>query len=185
MFAGYTIETISKSHPGYEPKDGKEPPENPNYCFVDLATADEAIKAIASLNGLSKWNGTLKVAQSRSRSGRLGERRRLFVAGLPEFPDEETAESRIRELFEGFELTSVTKLFLPKDEAKRAEGNHCYCFVEVSTDEDADRAQKSLDWKEIWDSVVRVKPAFSGEKAGREPSDRSSPNVREKQTWRS
>ena len=130
---------------------------------------------------MTKWNGTLKVKPSRGRSARLGERRRLFIAGLPEFPDQETTESRIRELFDGFELTSITKLFLPKDESKRAEGNHCYCFVEVSNDEDADRAQKSLDWKEIWDSVIRVKPAASGggDKGGKEPSDR-----KERQTWR-
>lgn len=155
---------------------------------MDLATAEEAAHAIEALDGSSRWNGILKVKPSRGRSKRLGERRRLFVAGLPEFPDQETTETRIRELFDGFELTSVTKLFLPKDETKKAEGNHCYCFVEVSTDEDADRAQKSLDWKEIWDSVVRVKPASSGggvDKGGfggREPSDR---NVVQRQTWRS
>lgn len=181
MFTGYNIEVISKSHPGYESRDNEES-INRNFCFVDLATAEEASNAIATLDGLVKWNGTLRVKTSRGRSGRLGERARLFVAGLPEFPDQETTEIRIRELFDGYNLTSITKLFLPKDDVKKQEGNHCYCFVELSNEDDTDKAQKALDWKEIWDSTIRVKPAFSGEKGGKESIERV---VKEKQTWRS
>jgi hypothetical protein len=89
----------------------------------------------------------------------MNELRRLFVAGLPNFPDQEATEHEIRELFAGYDVTSVSKLFLPKDLPQIGGGNHCYCFVELADDEQAVRAKANLDWKAMWGGEVRVKSA--------------------------
>jgi RNA recognition motif-containing protein len=171
LFAGYTVEVVSKLISAHESK--KDEIGNHNYCFVDLATADEAAQAIGALDGLSKWNWDIKVRQASGSSGKLRERRRLFVGGLPEFTDQQTTETRMRELFGGFQVTVTSRLFLPRDEAKKSqEGNHCFCFVELGSEEETDRALATLDWKEMWDSVVRVKPANS---SGKGTTDKPAP----------
>ena len=73
-------------------------------------------------------------------------------------------------------MTSVSKLFHPKDEAKKnEEGNHCYAFVELEDEEATDNAQRELDWKEVFGGTVRIKSAYSAPDKG----------VREKNNWRS
>jgi hypothetical protein len=42
------------------------------------------------------------------------------------------ADGGVRELFEGYEIQSITKLFAPREEKRDEEGNHHYCFVEAS-----------------------------------------------------
>ena len=110
------------------------------------------------------WGGHIKVNHTTGASGKLGERRRLFVGALPEFPDQENLEAGVKELFEGFEVSNVSKLFLPREMSEEREGNHCYCFVELADEIQTDKAILELDWKEKWDGKVRVKPATSNPK---------------------
>lgn len=175
LFAAFNVLVVSKVHPFYEAR-GAEESDNKHYTFVDLASAKEVEQAVAALDGTKIWGGTVKVQASKSHSGRLKERQRLFVAGLPEFEDQAETEEKIRGLFKGYELNSISKLFLPKDEAKKSdEGNHCYCFVELKDEVDTDKAQQELDWKDMWGGVVRVKSAYSAPDRG----------IREKTHWRS
>lgn len=136
---------------------------NHNYCFVDVRSANEAQAAIAALDGLKKWDWTLKVNLSRGTSGKLDERRRIFLGGLPAFPDQEATDAGVRELFKGFEIKSISKLFAPREE-KDDEGNHHFCFVELADEEQTDAAIKELDWKDMWGWKVRVKPATGSSK---------------------
>lgn len=162
LFEAFNVETVSKLVSAHESTKGK--PGNHNYCFVDLASAEEAEEAIKVLNGKEMWDWHIKVNHTSGASGKLGERRRLFVGGLPEFADQEATEAGVKELFEGFEVSKVSKLFLPRETSEEREGHHCYCFVELADESEIDKAILELDWKEKWDGKVRVKPATSNPK---------------------
>ncbi|KAL2068501.1 hypothetical protein VTL71DRAFT_14838 [Oculimacula yallundae] len=102
LFKGYNIQTISKPISAHEST--KDFPGNHNYIFVDLGSAEEAKIAAQKIDRFYKWGGNLKVSISKGISGKLAERRRLFVGGLPRFPDQETTDLNIRELFDGFDI---------------------------------------------------------------------------------
>lgn len=162
LFEGFNIEVVSKMISPHEST--KEKPGNHHYCFVDLASAGDAESAIKTLNGKEVWGWKIKVNHTTGASGKLGERRRLFVGGLPEFTDQDSTEAGIKDLFEGFELLKISKLFLPRESSEEREGSHCYCFVELADEDQTDRAILELDWKEKWGGKVRVKPATSNPK---------------------
>lgn len=109
------------------------------------------------------WGWCIKVNYASGQAKKPGERHRLFVGGLPEFPDQEATEARVRELFEGYEVSKVTKLFYPREQSEEREGHHCYCFVELADESQSDKAIMEQDWKEMWEGNVRVKPALSKE----------------------
>ncbi|KAK0130322.1 hypothetical protein ONS96_000843 [Cadophora gregata f. sp. sojae] len=163
LFKDYNVKVISKPISAHESKKGL--PGNHNYCFVDLATPEEAAAAATALDNMPKWDWNIKVSVSRSTSGKVTERRRLFVGGLPEFADQDTADRKIQELFEGFEIATISKLKVPQDNGDGKKKN-CFCFVDLVKDEDADRALLELDWKEKWGIQVRVKPATSSNTPG-------------------
>jgi RNA recognition motif-containing protein len=162
LFEGFNVEVVSKLLLTNEFM--REKPGNHNYCFVDVASAGDAEAAIQALNGKEVWGWHIKVNHTTGASGKLGERRRLFVSGLPEFADQDATEASIKELFEGFEVSKVSRLFLPRESSEEREGSHCYCFVELADEQQTDRAILELDWKEKWDRKVRVKPATSNAK---------------------
>jgi len=158
LFEGFKVDVVSKVISAHESK--KQLPGNHNYLFVDLVSAEEAEPAIRQLNGLEKWGWKITVNHSSASSKKLGERRRLFVGGLPEFSDQDATDAGIRELFEGYKISVVSKLFLPRDSSEAREGNHAFCFVELEDEEQTDRAIVELDWTEKWNGKVRVKPAI-------------------------
>lgn len=197
VFEKFNVTNVSKQFS--PPENKKHLPGNRYYAFVDLATTQECEDAIATLDGVDRWNWRIKISPaftptppqtnkpnesySSGPHGKPAPSKRLFVAGLPEFLDQETTERSMRELFEGFELKSISKLFYPKEPPKEGEGNHCFCFVEVTDFEQADRARLELDWKVMWDGEVRVKTATpSG--GGRKSEDRASRDERPSRGWR-
>lgn len=157
---GFEVEVISKLVSPHETK--RDEPGNHNFCFVDVGSTEIAEAAIAALNGLEKWDWKIKVSKASGTSKKLGERKRLYVGGLPEFTGPEATEESVRELFAGYEVKTVSRLFPPRQERMDEEGNHYYCFVELSDEEQTDSAVEALDWKEMWGWKVRVKHAFSG-----------------------
>jgi len=167
---GLRVEIISKLISRHESKKDEE--GNHNYCFVDVASAEDAESAIALLNGLERWGWRIKVSRASGTSGKLAERRRVYVGGLPEFASQEMTEAGIRELFGPFEIKMVSKLFKPREPRTDDGGNHCYCFVELANEEQTDAAIQSLDWKEMWGWKVRVKPALGNEKQGEKQGPR-------------
>jgi RNA recognition motif-containing protein len=146
------------------PHDSKKGEEgNHYYCFVDLVSASDAEAAIVALNGLERWGWRLRVNRATGTPTKLGERKRVYVSGLPEFDGQESTEAGIRELFGTYEVRTVSKLLQPK-EPKSEEGNRCYCFVELADEEQREAAIAELDWKEMWGWKVRVKPATGTER---------------------
>ena len=162
LFKDFQLEVVSKLLSSQEAKRYKQ--GNHYYCFVDLSSTEEASAAIQALDGLEKWGWNIKVDRSSGSSGKLAERRRLFVGGLPEFQDQEAAEAGLRALFDGYEIKEMSKLFPPSGEKMAEEGNHMYCFVELANEDQTDAAMEALDWKEIWGWKVRVKPATGNAK---------------------
>ncbi|EPQ66643.1 Bgt-4618 [Blumeria graminis f. sp. tritici] len=135
------------------------------YCFVDLATYADADRAIRDLNGASKFSSCprpLKVNRASGISKKLGERRRLYFGGLPKFYDQFELELVVREIFEDFNVSSVSKLFTPREVNGARAGSNChFCFVELETEEETTRAMSELDWKKMWGGRLRVKPSTS------------------------
>lgn len=159
---GFKVEVISKLISPHE--SARDEPANHHFCFVDLPSSDDAERAISVLNRLEMWESKIKVSKATGTSGKLGERRRLYVGGLPNFEGPDAISEGIRELFQGYEAKVVSRLFSPKEERADEEGNHHYCFVELENEEQTDSAVKDLDWKEMWGWKVRVKPALGGNK---------------------
>ncbi|TAQ89480.1 hypothetical protein B7494_g2239 [Chlorociboria aeruginascens] len=164
---GFNVQAVSKM---ISPHESKQFQGNHNYyCFVDLSTKEEANAAIAALDGLEKWNCKIKVDRATGTSGKLGERRRLFVGGIPDL-EEQAAEREIRDLFSDFEIKTISKLFSPKESLKGEPGNSRFCFVELADEQQTDNAIASLDWLDKWDGKVRVKPALGDSKPPHRPT---------------
>jgi len=73
VFKEFKVETVSKVIAPHESKLGT--PGNHYYCFVDLASVDEAQAAAAALDGVeSPWGGNLKInaAKARTTERRMG-----------------------------------------------------------------------------------------------------------------
>jgi RNA recognition motif-containing protein len=156
LFAGFDVLVISKLIS--TPEEKRYHNGHHNYCFVDLSAPEEAQRAMTELDGKEKWGWKIKVSVSNGSSRKISERRRLFISGLPEFPDQQATEDGIRELFKEFDVLMISKLNLPRDLSAGTDG-HCFCFVELATQEEADKAMVELDWNELWGGKVRVKPA--------------------------
>lgn len=106
------------------------------------------------LKRLTKWGWKLKVSITTGISGKLSQRIRLLVSGLPQFPDQETTELNVRELFAEYELSTISKL-----EISESEEQGCLCFVEVAFEAETDRALLNVDGKERWGVRISVQPA--------------------------
>jgi RNA recognition motif-containing protein len=140
---GFKFEVTSKLVSPHESK--KDEPGNHNFCFVDLAPVDAAKGAISTLDGLEMWGLQIKVRITSGTSKELGERRRLYVGGLPSFTSPEAADEGVRELFAEYEVKVVSRLFPSRQERMDEEGNHHYCFVELANEEQTDSAVEALD----------------------------------------
>jgi RNA recognition motif-containing protein len=111
---------------------------NPSYCFVDLVDADEARRAIETLNGTSLLGRVLKVKPcviKKPSQGKdqpvidrwartdaegywrgVGDKEvRLFVAGLPKPGSQVEGEKMMREIFSGFKVYVQISAFLSED----------------------------------------------------------------------
>lgn len=68
----------------------------------------------------------------------------------------------MQELFgsEGFELTAVSKMISPHPSKVSEPGNHYYCFVDLVSAEDAERAIEAFNGREVegW-GAIRVSKA--------------------------
>ncbi|RFU31515.1 hypothetical protein B7463_g4821, partial [Scytalidium lignicola] len=172
LFKDYDIDidAVSKLISPHETK--KNDLGNHYYCFVDLSSELDLDHAINSLNNIEKWNWNIKVSRANGVSGKLNERKRLYVGGLPLFKDQITADSEIKALFERYDIQTISKLFPPHESRKDEAGNNHYCFVELADGQQADSAIEALDWKEKWDWKIRVKHATGNAKGSEKPASR-------------
>jgi RNA recognition motif-containing protein len=87
---------------------------------------------------------------------------RVYVGNLPRIEPQSAADAQMQEFFgsEGFELTAVSKLISPHPSKASEPGNHYYCFVDLASAEEADRAIDALNGREVegW-GAIRVSKA--------------------------
>ncbi|TGO53114.1 hypothetical protein BOTNAR_0304g00080 [Botryotinia narcissicola] len=88
--------------------------------------------------------------------------RRLYVGGLPRIDDQETANRKIREIFEGFDVEVVSKLISPHPSKVEEGGNHYYCFVDLANNTQVNDAVKMFDGNEWGLKVSRASGGASG-----------------------
>jgi hypothetical protein len=77
----------------------------------------------------------------------LEEGRRLFVGGLPQIPNQDALNAEMKELFQGFNVEAVSKIISPNDYWRSKPGSHHYCFVDLSSAEEAQKAAAALNGK--------------------------------------
>jgi RNA recognition motif-containing protein len=162
LFKDYDVEVISKM---ILPHHGFMNPIKSRYCFVDLKSRQDADAAIAALNGIGKWNCDLDVSRSSGISGKLHERSRVYVGGLPLFEDTETLKSEMEALFESFGKVKVVSAILA-EKIPGSRKNTSYCFVEFDNGVQSDAAIAALDQTSRWNGTITVRQANPSQKAG-------------------
>jgi RNA recognition motif-containing protein len=158
LFGSFKINVVSKLISPHSSI--LEAPGNHYYCFVDLHKTEDVDGAIATLNGLDMWNWNIIISRaSKAISGKLHERQRLYVAGLPTLEDEKTLKNEITGLFQRFGEVKLVSKVLQKSDSNPDHKNTGYCFVEMADGAQADAAIASLDQTERWDWKVSVRRA--------------------------
>ena len=149
---------------------------NPSYCFVDLQAGIDAASAMEALQGQLVRERPIRVrldtreghespvckertfvfdrwARSDAKDHWIApteEGRRLWVGGLPWMYHQYTVNVEMKRLFQGWNITAVSKLVPPVHarayhiDPKEA-GLHCYCFVDFASTEDAEQAAVTLN----------------------------------------
>jgi len=88
---------------------------------------------------------------------------RLWVGDMPRIEPQAAVDAEIQQLFAGFELTAVSKIINPlrqQPSRARIKGNSYFCFVDLATREEAERAALTLNnAMGSWGGRVRVKIA--------------------------
>ncbi|KAK5651529.1 hypothetical protein OQA88_11983 [Cercophora sp. LCS_1] len=111
-------------------------------------------------------------------NGKLSEVKRLYVGGLPKMIDQEQNQQEVGAIFSGYDVTAIGKRITPHVSTREKEGNFHYCFVDLSTPEEAERARRDLDGKTI-NGIGRLRVSIAkGAPTKREelnPEDISSP----------
>lgn len=90
------------------------------------------------------------------------EKRRLFVGGLSDISDQRFVNAEMRELFQGFDIQAVSKRVLPAHRNMDIPATgQCYCFVDLPSVEEAQRALLELDGKPTpYGGVYKVNVAY-------------------------
>ncbi|KAH9215888.1 hypothetical protein DL95DRAFT_499357 [Leptodontidium sp. 2 PMI_412] len=168
LFSIFEVEVFGRQISAYESKLNVK--GNHNYCFVQLASPGEAAVAATFLNQQTKWDGIIKATVASSTPSNAYDRR-LYVGGLPKFPDFNSTVKNIEEVFQGFQIFTISTLKVPKDQGGGAKKS-CFCFVTLVNESDVDRALSELDGKQKWDGEVRVQKYRSLGHRGRKAESR-------------
>ena len=75
------------------------------------------------------------------------EGRRLYVGGLPRISGQDIVNAEMKQLFSGWHVEAVSKIISPHVSKQSQPGSHYYCFVDLSTAQDAQEAAQTLDGK--------------------------------------
>lgn len=84
----------------------------------------------------------------------IGEKRRLFLGGLPQPKDNYSSDLEIRRIFKGFDVVAVSKVKSPR--AELLPGNAWYAFVDLKDADQAETAIKQLNGMPMWGSKITV-----------------------------
>lgn len=94
------------------------------YVFDRWSRADEAP---------ARWIAPMK------------ECRRLYVGGLPQIRNQASLNAEMRVLFQTRTIEAVSKIISPSEARRQHPGSHYFCFVDLSTKEEAKSAIAALD----------------------------------------
>lgn len=173
LFQDYNLQVVSKlitPHASAFEEDSSN-----SYCFVDVATPEDAKNAVTMLNGQeTPHGGSYKVrhAHSKKREERGGAERssegfggssrpayvprteptvtsRVYVGGLPQLEPQDLLDQELRKVFAGFEIDKISNLITPRvrDENEQQNGNFFYCFVDFASPQVAQQAVDAFDGK--------------------------------------
>lgn len=134
------------------------------FCYVQFASAEEALQAQQALNGKSLTSSSdqksfdlvVKISdpsQKKERTGAVYEDRELFVKGI-DF--EKVTEAKLRELFEPFGPIERIKLPLSKTNERKGRLHDGYSFIVVKDAEAASRAVTALNGMEFEKRTIHV-----------------------------
>ncbi|KAH8902088.1 hypothetical protein BR93DRAFT_948208 [Coniochaeta sp. PMI_546] len=88
-----------------------------------------------------------------------GQGRRLFVGGLGKMENQEQHQEEVRAYFTGYQVEAVGKRIAPREETSQLPGNYHYCFVDLASADEAQRAIKELDGSPIPAGTLKVSQA--------------------------
>ncbi|KAM7194045.1 hypothetical protein V8F20_008141 [Naviculisporaceae sp. PSN 640] len=94
-----------------------------------------------------------------TRNGEKTDGKRLYVGGLGKMLDQAQNDAEIRELFAGFDIVAIGKRITPHPSTQGKPGNHHYCFVDFSSQEEAERAMNATNKLPVEGGNLRVFPA--------------------------
>ncbi|KAI6891769.1 hypothetical protein KC318_g16149 [Hortaea werneckii] len=75
----------------------------------------------------------------------MEECRRLYVGGLPQIRNQDSLNAEMRVLFQTWTIEAVSKIISPSEARRQHPGSHYFCFVDLSTKEEAKSAIVALD----------------------------------------
>ncbi|KAE8440458.1 hypothetical protein EG329_007590 [Mollisiaceae sp. DMI_Dod_QoI] len=84
------------------------------------------------------------------------EGRRVYVGGLPRFKNQHDANIQLRGLFSSFDVKVISKLISTPEEKRYHPVHHNYCFIDLSSADEAQRAITELDGKKQWGWNIKV-----------------------------
>ena len=79
----------------------------------------------------------------------MNEGRRLYVGGLPKISTQLAVNVAIREIFKGWDVLAISKIIPPHVSKQALPGSHHYCFVDLSSAEEAQSAVRALDGRRM------------------------------------
>ncbi|KAJ9148333.1 hypothetical protein NKR23_g5063 [Pleurostoma richardsiae] len=93
LFGQFAVEAVSKPIAPHPSTQGK--PGNHYYCFVDLATAEDALAALAALDGKPFRDGSLRVGVAKGEARRPRERPANAFSGWDRFRNGAEAQAEV------------------------------------------------------------------------------------------
>ncbi|KAK4207092.1 hypothetical protein QBC37DRAFT_434022 [Rhypophila decipiens] len=96
---------------------------------------------------------------SEMKNGEMGDGKRLYVGGLGKMIDQETNDVEMREIFAEFDVVAIGKRITPHPATRLKPGNHHYCFIDFSSEEEAQRAAAATNGLPVPGGFLRVNVA--------------------------
>ncbi|KAK4132045.1 RNA-binding domain-containing protein [Trichocladium antarcticum] len=103
-------------------------------------------------------NGAIQHLKQRARGANGAQ---LYIGGLGKMIDQEHHDTEIQELLDGFEIVTIGKRITPHPDTQSVPGNHHYCFVDLISPEEAERAMTALNGAAVPGGRLRVSLARS------------------------
>lgn len=130
--------------------------QNSSFCFVEVATPEQAVEAVRNLNGRpTPQVGIYRVSHAKGKKVNNGpapvEREqpaatsKVFISGLSQIATQEELDHQIRELFAGLQINEISKLITPHESKQSQDGNHHYCFATFDRQEEAQRGVEAMN----------------------------------------